>query len=141
MKSKFLPLVRLKEQKVEEVSSKIADVNRQIALQYEKIAGHKAEFLSRELPSEGNIHFFAQRQLLNIAFKQELNQLENRLTHLQGMGQELQEELKHERIELEKFSVLHQDEVQKKLTRLKKKEEEFLDEMGTVRYSNNREIS
>ncbi len=141
MKSKFLPLIRLKEQKVEEVSSKIADINRQIALQHEAIAGHKADFLSQEPPSEGSIHIFAQRQLLNVAFKQELNQLENRLNHLQSMERELQDELKHERIELEKFSVLHQDEVQKRLKRIKKKEEEFLDEMGSVRFTNNREIS
>jgi len=141
MKSKFLPLIKLKEQKVEEVSSKIAEVNRQIAQQHEKIAGHKAEFLSQKLPEEGNIHFFAQRQLLNVAFKQELNQLENRLTHLQSMERELQEELKNERMDLEKFSVLHQDEVQKRLKRIKKKEDEFLDEMGTVRFTNNREMS
>lgn len=141
MKSKFLPLVKVKEQKVEEVSSKIAEVNRQIALQHEKIAGHKTEFLSRETPNEGSIHIFAQRQLLNVAFKQELNQLENRLNHLQSMVRDLQDELKNERVELEKFSVLHQDEVQKRLKRIKKKEEEFLDEMGTVRFTNNREIS
>ena len=141
MKSKFLPLIKFKEQKVEEVSTKIADTNRQIVLQHEKIAGLKTEFLSQDLPSEGNIHFFAQKQLLNVAFKHELNQLENRLNHLQTMERELQEDLKHERIELEKFSVLHQDEVQKQLKKAKKQEEEFLDEMGSVRFTNKRGVS
>lgn len=138
MASKFAPLVKIKKQKIEELSSQIAELNRAIARQHEMIAGHKHDFMTRELPSEGTVAFFAQQQLLNIAFKQELNFLENRLNELVSQEAQMQETMRLERIELEKYTILHQEEVQKALKRAKKKEADFLDEMGSVRFANNR---
>jgi hypothetical protein len=136
MKSKFLPLVKYKEQKVEAASAKIVETGRQIGEAKERIVQHKEVFLNRELPTEGNIHFFAQQQLLNVAFKQELNQLEAHLRLLEGKKRDEEIILKQERIEQEKFSMLHQDDIQKQLKRLKKAEADFLDEMGTIRFAN-----
>lgn len=138
MASKFLSLVRIKQQKIEALSSQIAEANREITRQYEFIAGHKDDFLTRQIPHEGSISFFAQKQLLNVAFKQELNYLEYRLRELKEQEQQLQEEMRLARIELEKYTILHQDEVQKALKIAKKKEADFLDEMGSVRFANNR---
>jgi len=138
MASKFQSLVKLKQQKIEELSSKIAELGRMISQQHEMISVHKNDFLNRQIPTEGSVAFFAQQQLLNIAFKQELNSLENRLREMMQQETELQETMRLERIELEKYTILHQEEVQKALKAARKKEADFLDEMGSVRFANNR---
>ena len=136
MKSKFQPIIKLKEQTIEEISAKIAEINQQIEKQIERIALHKTEYFKNHEPESGSMHYFAQKQLLHVAFKQELNSLEHELNYLYGQERQLQQQLSDERLELERYNVLHQEIVQKAMEKAKKQESDFLDEIGSTAFAN-----
>ena len=94
----------------------------------------KKSFFESEIPKEGHIVFFSARKLLKEAFLNELNSLKAQEKKLKLKQESLLQDIKKEHIELEKFKILHQDEINKRLKILKKQEENFLDEIGTIRF-------
>ena len=141
MKTKFSPLVKLKQQLIDSIRNEIAQVSKDIFKQKEKILLHKTSFLTQEMPKSGSIDFFYQHQLLKNAFKKELAFLENVLQNLINKEKELKNRLKNEYIEFEKFNYLHNDEIKKILKTKKEKESKFLDEIGTMRfYTNSKDL-
>ncbi len=136
MKSKFSPIIKLKEQTIEEISANIAELHRKIDRQNEHIAAHKEAYLKRNDPDNGNILYFAQKQLFHVAYKMELNAMQSELAHLYGKERQLQQQLSDERLELERYNVLHEQILDETMQKAKKKEADFLDEMGSTGFAN-----
>ena len=134
-KTKFTPLIRIKQRKLEELNIKLSNIKNAISKQEDIITQLKYEFYHSETPKEGQIGIFAARQLLHVAFKQELNLLENKLQQLKFQENEIINQIKQQALELEKFKILHQDEVSKRLKILKRKEDNFMDEIGNTRHA------
>ena len=134
-KTKFSPLIDITKKKIEELNIKLVNIKEEISKQKYAIAQLKEEFYNSKTPKEGKIAFFAAKQLMHIAFKQELNLLEEILQNLKFQESEIINKIKQQNLELEKFKILHQDEINKKLKALKKKEDNFMDEIGSIRHT------
>jgi len=134
-KTKFMPLVELKKRKVEELELKLSRLRQDIVFQKEKIMELKSRFNALQTPKEGVITYFATRQLFHVAFKQELEMLQMKMQELRFEEANVIQALKNENIELEKFKILHQDEVNKRLKAIRKQEDNFMDEIGNIRYA------
>lgn len=140
MKSKFTALIKIKEQKVEEVSIQLAEIRNAIVLKKNEIISLNNSFFNTKEPKSGTVAYFAQKQLLNIAHKQEQNLLESQLNSLTLKEEELVLNLKEEKLEFEKFNLLHKEELRKQLKIIKEKEAAFMDEMGSVGFNQNRSV-
>ena len=134
-KTKFSPLIKIKKTKLEELNAKLLGIRDKISKQRHVIATLKEEFYNSTMPREGKIGIFAARQLLHVAFKQELNVLESEFEDFKSQESAVLSAIKQQHIELEKFKILHQDEINKKLKILKRKEDNFMDEIGNIRHT------
>jgi hypothetical protein len=134
-KSKFTPLLKLKKQTISAKEQTLMQCNNDITLKQKEIDQNQEDMLNLSLPTQGNFALYSytqeQKRVITIFAKQ----LKKEEEWLKAKKINIQNELKYLEIEYEKFNYLHQNEVDKKIEKLKKEEAKMLDEVAIIGYN------
>jgi len=134
-KSKFTPLLKLKKQTISAKEQTLMQCNNDIAIKQKEIDQNQEDMLNLSLPTQGNFALYSytqeQKRVITIFAKQ----LKKEEEWLKAKKINIQNELKYLEIEYEKFNYLHQNEVDKKIEKLKKEEAKMLDEVAIIGYN------
>ena len=134
-KSKFTPLLKLKKQTISAKEQTLMQCNNNIIIKQKEIDQNQEDMLNLSLPTQGNFALYSytqeQKRVITIFAKQ----LKKEEEWLKAKKINIQNELKYLEIEYEKFNYLHQNEVDKKIEKLKKEEAKMLDEVAIIGYN------
>jgi hypothetical protein len=134
-KSKFTPLLKLKKQTISAKEQTLMQCNNNITIKQKEIDQNQEDMLNLSLPTQGNFALYSymqeQKRVITIFAKQ----LKKEEEWLKAKKINIQNELKYLEIEYEKFNYLHQNEVDKKIEKLKKEEAKMLDEVAIIGYN------
>ena len=134
-KSKFTPLLKLKKQTISAKEQTLMQCNNDITIKQKEIDQNQEDMLNLSLPTQGNFALYSytqeQKRVITIFAKQ----LKKEEEWLKAKKINIQNELKYLEIEYEKFNYLHQNEVDKKIEKLKKEEAKMLDEVAIIGYN------
>jgi len=134
-KTQFTDILKIKKNKIKEIEQKIQKVRFGIAKNQERIKEIEEDILNIEYPISGYFSVLQQYNLAMNNMKSEIYNLENQIEQANNIIAQLQEELKLANLEFEKFKFLNDEVLEKEAKRLKKLEENRLDEIATILFN------
>ena len=134
-KTQFTDILKIKKNKIKEIEQKIQKVRFGIAKNKERIKEIEEDILNIEYPISGYFSVLQQYNLAMNNMKSEIYNLENQIEQANNIIAQLQEELKLANLEFEKFKFLNDEVLEKEAKRLKKLEENRLDEIATILFN------
>lgn len=134
MKSKYVPLVKLKKKSLDTAERALIAANNALSSASDKL-NHAYEELSRmSLPTKGSVGEFTQASAMIHAQHQSIEQCQQALQTAQQRQLQMQDRFKAALIDFEKFKYLEVQEMNAHLKQLKDQEAKMLDEIGTMTY-------
>lgn len=134
MKSKYVPLVKLKKKSLDTAERALIAANNALSSASDKL-NHAYEELSRmSLPTKGSVGEFTQASAMIHAQHQSIEQCQQALQTAQQRQLQMQDRFKAALIDFEKFKYLEVQEMNAQLKQLKDQEAKMLDEIGTMTY-------
>lgn len=134
MKSKYVPLVKLKKKSLDTAERALIAANNALSSASDKL-NHAYEELSRmSLPTKGSVGEFTQASTMIHAQHQSIEQCQQALQTAQQRQLQMQDRFKAALIDFEKFKYLEVQEMNAQLKQLKDQEAKMLDEIGTMTY-------
>lgn len=134
MKSKYVPLVKLKKKSLDTAERALIGANNALSSASDKL-NHAYEELSRmSLPTKGSVGEFTQASAMIHAQHQSIEQCQQALQTAQQRQLQMQDRFKAALIDFEKFKYLEVQEMNAHLKQLKDQEAKMLDEIGTMTY-------
>ncbi len=137
-KTQFTDILKIKKNKIKEIEQKIQKVRFGIAKNQERIKEIEEDILNIEYPISGYFSVLQQYNLAMNNMKSDIYNLENQIEQANNIIAQLQEELKLANLEFEKFKFLNDEVLEKEAKRLKKLEENRLDEIATILFNQKR---
>jgi flagellar biosynthesis chaperone FliJ len=134
-KTQFTDILKIKKNKIKEIEQKIQKVRFGIAKNKERIKEIEEDILNIEYPISGYFSVLQQYNLAMNNMKSDIYNLENQIEQANNIIAQLQEELKLANLEFEKFKFLNDEVLEKEAKRLKKLEENRLDEIATILFN------
>jgi flagellar biosynthesis chaperone FliJ len=134
-KTQFTDILKIKKNKIKEIEQKIQKVRFGIAKNRERIKEIEEDILNIEYPISGYFSVLQQYNLAMNNMKYDIYNLENQIEQANNIISELQEELKLANLEFEKFKFLNDEVLEKEAKRLKKLDENRLDEIATILFN------
>jgi len=134
-KTQFTDILKIKKNKIKEIEQKIQKVRFGIAKNQERIKEIEEDILNIEYPISGYFSVLQQYNLAMNNMKSDIYNLENQIEQANNIIAQLQEELKLANFEFEKFKFLNDEVLEKEAKRLKKLEENRLDEIATILFN------
>ena len=134
-KTQFTDILKIKKNKIKEIEQKIQKVRFGIAKNQERIKEIEEDILNIEYPISGYFSVLQQYNLAMNNMKSDIYNLENQIEQANNIIAQLQEELKLANLEFEKFKFLNDEVLEKEAKRLKKLEENRLDEVATILFN------
>ncbi len=134
-KTQFTDILKIKKNKIKEIEQKIQKVRFGIAKNKERIQEIEEDILNIEYPISGYFSVLQQYNLAMNNMKSDIYNLENQIEQANNIIAQLQEELKLANLEFEKFKFLNDEVLEKEAKRLKKLEENRLDEIATILFN------
>jgi flagellar biosynthesis chaperone FliJ len=134
-KTQFTDILKIKKNKIKEIEQKIQKVRFGIAKNQERIKEIEEDILNIEYPISGYFSVLQQYNLAMNNMKSDIYNLENQIEQANNIIAQLQEELKLANLEFEKFKFLNDEVLEKEAKRLKKLEENRLDEIATILFN------
>ena len=134
-KTQFTDILKIKKNKIKEIEQKIQKVRFGIAKNKERIQEIEEDILNIEYPISGYFSVLQQYNLAMNNMKSDIYNLENQIEQANNIIAQLQEELKLANFEFEKFKFLNDEVLEKEAKRLKKLEENRLDEIATILFN------
>ena len=134
-KTQFTDILKIKKNKIKEIEQKIQKVRFGIAKNKERIQEIEEDILNIEYPISGYFSVLQQYNLAMNNMKSDIYNLENQIEQANNIIAQLQEELKLANLEFEKFKFLNDEVLEKEAKRLKKLEENRLDEVATILFN------
>ena len=134
-KTQFTDILKIKKNKIKEIEQKIQKVRFGIAKNKERIQEIEEDILNIEYPISGYFSVLQQYNLAMNNMKSDIYNLENQIEPANNIIAQLQEELKLANLEFEKFKFLNDEVLEKEAKRLKKLEENRLDEIATILFN------
>jgi len=141
MKTKFTPILKVKNLDVEKLENEIAKLNNQKKALNSEIANLKEDLENSSIPKNGTISLLKQNFFQNDIIKQNI---ELKLQNIQFLEEQIKSTkllLKKAMLEYEKINHLHQLEEKQMIQKIKKEEAKNLDEIGTLLFTLNKEDS
>jgi len=132
MKTKFDSVVKLKKQTLDNIERNLQKINSSIQSLKNKIEELESSLLSFTFPKEGHFAELNQIKHQQNILRNEINNLKNQISILEGRKKELLEELKKANIEYEKMKYLQAEEIKKTLKEKKLKEARDMDEIAIL---------
>lgn len=134
MKSKYVPLVKLKKKSLDTAERALIGANNALSSASDKL-NHAYEELSRmSLPTKGSVGEFTQASAMIHAQHQSIEQCQQALQTAKQRQLQMQDRFKAALIDFEKFKYLEVQEMNAQLKQLKDQEAKMLDEIGTMTY-------
>jgi flagellar biosynthesis chaperone FliJ len=137
-KTQFTDILKIKKNKIKEIEQKIQKVRFGIAKNQERIKEIEEDILNIEYPISGYFSVLQQYNLAMNNMKSDIYNLENQIEQANNIIAQLQEELKLANLEFEKFKFLNDEVLEKEAKRLKKLEENRLDEIAIILFNQKR---
>ena len=137
-KTQFTDILKIKKNKIKEIEQKIQKVRFGIAKNQERIKEIEEDILNIEYPISGYFSVLQQYNLAMNNMKSDIYNLENQIEPANNIIAQLQEELKLANLEFEKFKFLNDEVLEKEAKRLKKLEENRLDEIAIILFNQKR---
>ena len=137
-KTQFTDILKIKKNKIKEIEQKIQKVRFGIAKNKERIQEIEEDILNIEYPISGYFSVLQQYNLAMNNMKSDIYNLENQIEQANNIIAQLQEELKLANLEFEKFKFLNDEVLEKEAKRLKKLEENRLDEIAIILFNQKR---
>ena len=137
-KTQFTDILKIKKNKIKEIEQKIQKVRFGIAKNKERIKEIEEDILNIEYPISGYFSVLQQYNLAMNNMKSDIYNLENQIEQANNIIAQLQEELKLANLEFEKFKFLNDEVLEKEAKRLKKLEENRLDEIAIILFNQKR---
>lgn len=132
MKSKYSPVLKIKEQKMSDIEIRLFNARSHKSLLEAQLASIKDDLAHEEFPSSGD---FGTIQLFSFTHAQRLDEsesLKQKIVVTQGKITELENEYKDAYRECEKIKYLHNNEVKNMLKKIEKKAQAELDEIAVM---------
>ena len=139
-KTQFTDILKIKKNKIKEIEQKIQKVRFGIAKNQERIKEIEEDILNIEYPISGYFSVLQQYNLAMNNMKSDIYNLENQIEQANNIIAQLQEELKLANLEFEKFKFLNDEVLEKEAKRLKKLEENRLDEIAIILFNQKKEL-
>jgi hypothetical protein len=136
MKTKYSALIKIKQNKIQELEAHLGGLNALIVAQQDLIDKAKQSILSLTKPKSGNFKEFINNQDIMIVQKIDQNLKLTRKIELEDEKKWILNKLKETNIELEKIKYLHNLEINKKQKEIKQKEDNLMNEISTILYNN-----
>lgn len=132
--SRYAPLVKLKQQALDEAERSLIAANNEAAGASEALAHAYRALETLSLPTQGSVGELAQANRLIQAQHETILRCRERLVSAEMKQADMREAFSRAMIECEKFKYLEVQEVNAKMKRLKEIETKMLDEIGTMTY-------
>ena len=134
MKSKYSPVLKIKEQKMSDIEIRLFNARSHKSLREAQLASIKDDLAHEEFPSSGD---FGTMQLFSFTHAQRIDEselLKQKIIVANGKIIELENEYKEAYKECEKIKFLHNTEVKNMLKKIEKKNQAELDEIAVMGY-------
>lgn len=134
MKSKYSPILKIKEQKMSDIEIRLFNARSHKSLLEAQLASIKDDLAHEKLPSSGD---FGTMQLFSFTHAQRIDEsklLKQKIIVANGKITELENEYKEAYKECEKIKFLHNTEVKNMLKKIEKKNQAELDEIAVMGY-------
>lgn len=134
MKSKYTPLVALKQKALDLAETALIKANQEVETSAIVLENAYKLLSTLVLPSQGSLGELSQIQMMIHIQHREIEESRNRLQNAQNKQLHMRQEYKKAQIEFEKFSYLEVEEINRYRTKLRKEEDKMLDEIGTIMF-------
>ena len=135
MKTKFSPILKVKNLDVEKLENEIVKLNNQKKSLHEDIKALHEELENSKTPISGDISLLKMQYFQNDYINQSITLKLQNIKFLEDQIKSTELLLKKAMLEYEKIKHLHELEIKKILQELKKQEAKDLDEIGTLLFS------
>lgn len=134
MKSKYVPLVKLKKKGLDTAERALIGANNALSSASDKLNRAYEELSRMSLPTKGSVGEFTQATAMIHAQHQSIEQCQQALQIAQQRQIQMRDRFKAAMIDFEKFKYLEVQEMNAHLKQLKDQEAKMLDEIGTLTY-------
>lgn len=134
MKSKYVPLVKLKKKSLDTAERALIGANNALSSASDKLNRAYEELSRMSLPTKGSVGEFTQATAMIHAQHQSIEQCQQALQIAQQRQIQMRDRFKAAMIDFEKFKYLEVQEMNAHLKQLKDQEAKMLDEIGTLTY-------
>lgn len=135
MKSKFSQIVKVKKQNLDKIGMRLARSRAEVVMIEGFIAEANEQIASINLPASGQIsQIKSSLQLLNLARK-EKEILTQRLELTKKTVMHYERQYKNANLEYEKIKYLESEDFKAQIAKIKRVEQNMLDEFGAIRYT------